>query len=531
MDKIYYNGNIRAMDAEGSVCSAIGIEEGRICFLGSDEEALGLDAAERIDLAGKTVLPGLIDSHLHLLNYAFVKGSYRMGSATSIAEIIEEGKRRIEAGLEEGVWLYGRGWNHDNFTDEQRFLTRFDLDQISTEVPILFIRNCGHVAAVNSLACEKVLASKGIEAYLDQIDVEKGILTEASVKSCYNVMAEPSVTRVKELILGAQGDFAKCGITTIGSDNFLSLPGRNPYTIMQAFNELEEEGALTLRVQEQASFTCCEDLATFLDRGYRAGGKGDFYSIGPVKLFQDGSLGARTARMNEPYDGTDTCGTIVHPQEELDELVDLAYRSGMSLLVHAIGDKASDMVMDAYQKAIDKHGRRDARLAINHLQLVSEDLFDRMNEYDILAFIQPVFVASDKGMVADLVGEERAGRSYAWKTMLDKGLILCGGSDAPVESFDVLENVEIALTRDKIGECTEGWHPWEKLTIDEALRAFTIDNAYGMFLEDKLGSLEIGKLADLAVLSADPYETDPHRIHEIKVVRTVVGGKEVYVNE
>ena len=115
--------------------------------------------------------------------------------------------------------------------------------------------------------------------------------------------------------------------------------------------------------------------------------------------------------------------------------------------------------------------------------------------------------------------------------MLDKGLILCGGSDAPVESFDVLENVEIALTRDKIGECTEGWHPWEKLTIDEALRAFTIDNAYGMFLEDKLGSLEIGKLADLAVLSADPYETDPHRIHEIKVVRTVVGGKEVYVNE
>lgn len=531
MDKIYYNANIRAMDEAGSIYSAIGIEGNRICFLGSDEDALGREAKERIDLAGMTIVPGLIDSHLHLLNYAFVKGSYRMASAASIGEIVEEGRRRIADGLEEGAWLYGRGWDQNRFTDEPRFLTKDDLDRISTEVPILFIRNCGHIAAVNTLGLEKVLASKGIDAYLSQIDTEQGLLTEASVKACYNVMSAPSVSRIKEFILGSLPDFAEHGITTVGSDNFLSLPGRDPYAIMQAFHELEEEGALTLRVQEQASFTNCDDLRVFLGKGHHTGEGSALYNIGPVKLFQDGSLGARTALMNEPYDGTDTCGTMVHPEEELQELVDVAYENGNGLLIHTIGDKASDMVMDAYEKAIQKYGKKEARLAINHLQLVSEDLFDRMKSYDILAFIQPVFVASDKAMVTGLVGEERAGRSYAWKTMKDKGLVLCGGSDAPVESFDVLENVEIALTRDRIGECTEGWHPWEKLSIDEAMRAFTIDNACGMGMETCIGSLEIGKLADFTVLGADPYGADPHEIHKIPVERTIVDGKEVYIHE
>ena len=172
----------------------------------------------------------------------------------------------------------------------------------------------------------------------------------------------------------------------------------------------------------------------------------------------------------------------------------------MQLLIHAIGDKASDMVCDAYIKAIEKYGRRDSRLAINHLQIVSDDLFDKMKEYGILAFIQPVFVASDKGIVAGLTGEGPAARSYLWKTMLDKGLVCCGGSDAPVESFDVLENIQIAVTRDKIGEVTDGWHPQEKLTVDEAVSLFTTGNAYEAFEEDIRGSLEVGKLADMTVL-------------------------------
>ena len=529
MDRVYYNGTIRTMDPQGRVFSAVGIRGGEIAFLGTDAEAQAFPEAEKTDLGGKTVLPGFIDSHLHLLNYAFVKSSYRMAGVSSIAEVIREGRRRIADGpIAEGEWLYGRGWDQNAFADEPCYLTRDDLDLISTEVPILFIRNCGHLATVNSAGLEKVLASPGIGPYLDLIDREKGILTEASVKSCYNVMKKPSVARIKEMILNVQDDFARCGITAVGSDNFLSLPGRDGDSVMQAFRELEAEGKLTLRVQEQPSFTSFEDMKAFLDAGYRTGDGGGFYRIGPVKLFQDGSLGAKTALMNEPYCGDDSCGTMLHDEEDLGKLVDHAYSHGMQILVHTIGDKASDMVAAAYAHAIDTYGKRDARLAINHLQLVSPGLFDKMKEYDMLAFIQPVFVASDKGIVGCLVGEERAARSYAWKTMLKKGLTICGSSDAPVESFDVLANIEIALTRDRIGEHTEGWHPEEKLTIDEALRAFTCDNAYGMFEEKRLGSLEPGKRADLVILDRDPYETEPHGLHEIRVAATLVDGKEVY---
>ncbi|MBQ6662844.1 MAG: amidohydrolase [Firmicutes bacterium] len=532
MDKIYYNGKVRAIDKENRVYEAIGIQDGRIAFLGSNEEARELPAAEKTDLNGKTVLPGFIDSHLHMLNYAFVKSSYRMAGADSIEGIIAEGRRRLAGGgFGGGKWLYGRGWDQNLFREENRFLEMADLDRISTEVPILFIRNCGHIAAVHTPALEQVLASPGIEAYLSQIDQERGLLTEASVKSCYNVMKKPTVAEIREMILNVQEDFVRCGITMIGSDNFLSLPGRDGDAIMQAFSELEAGGQLILRVQEQPSFTALADLERFLAAGHRTGDGGDYYRIGPVKLFQDGSLGARTALMNEPYEGTEETGTMIHDQEELQALVDSAYRAGCQILVHTIGDKASDMVAAAYAQAIETYGKRDARLAINHLQLVSPGLFDKMKEYDMLAYIQPVFVASDKGIVEGLVGKERADRSYAWKTMLKKGLTLCGGSDAPVESFDILANIETALTRDRIGECTEGWHPEEKLTMEEAMRAFTIDNAYGMFEEDRVGSLEIGKLADLVILERDLFTEDPHRLHEIGVAATVVGGREVYCKE
>ena len=176
----------------------------------------------------------------------------------------------------------------------------------------------------------------------------------------------------------------------------------------------------------------------------------------------------------------------------------------------------------------EKYGRRDSRLIINHLQVVSPDLFEKMKKYDIVGYIQPVFVASDKDVIEKLMGKEVAARSYMWKTMADAGILCCGGSDAPVESFDVLSNIQLAVTRDRIGEDTGGWHPEEKLSVDEALRLFTINNARGSFTEDKRGSLEVGKDADITILEEDIYRTDPHRISEIKIEAAIVAGKEVY---
>mgnify|MGYP003374369660 FL=1 len=530
-DRIYYNGVIRTMDEQRNVCSAIGIRDGKIAFLGNDEQAASLMAAEKTDLKGSIMLPGLTDSHLHMLNYAFVKQSYHMTGATSIAEIISHGCQIADEmkGEDHENWIYGRGWNEDNFTDEKRALNRFDLDKISTERPILFIRVCGHKAAVNTKGLEMVLGLKQTADYIDQIDQENGILTEASIKLCYDAMNEPTVENIKEMILFAQKDINARGITGVDSDNFLSLPGRKSAGIIKAYKELEKEGKLTLRVREQASFTAFEHMKAFIDAGYRSNDGGDYYKIGPVKLYQDGSLGARTALMNKPYVGTDDeYGIAVHDREDLENFVDYAYKNDMQMLIHAIGDKASDMICDAYIKAIEKYGRRDSR-AINHLQIVSNDLFDRMKEYGIMAFIQPVFVASDMDIVENIIGKEATDRSYMWKTMMDKGLVCCGGSDAPVENFDVLENIQIAVTRDKLGQVTEGWYPEQKLSVDEAVRLFTIGNAYEAFEEDIRGTLEIGKNADMTVLDRDIFEIEPHEISKVSVLKTIVGGREVYV--
>lgn len=530
LEKIYYNGKIYSIDEQNTAYTAIGIEKGKIAFLGSDEEALRQDAAEKIDLDGKTMVPGFVDSHLHLLNYAFVAQSYKMNDAESVEEIVQQGRaisEQMDAKGDTG-WLYGRGWNELNFTDEKRVLTKHDLDMISTERPILFIRVCGHAAAVNSKALEIVMNLEQTKDYIDQIDEENGILTEASVKLCYNGMKEPSVEQIKEMILFAQKHLNKAGITGVESDDFLSLPGRNSQRIIKAYQELEAEGKLTLRVREQASFTDFDHMKAFIDSGYRTGDGGDYYTIGPIKLYEDGSLGARTALMNEPYLGTDTFGTAVHDQEETDKLVDYAYKNGMQILIHAIGDKASDMVCNSYEKAIEKYGERDSRLGINHLQVVSEDLYDRMKKHNMVAYLQPVFVAGDKAIIAKLMGEKVAARSYMWKTAMEKGLICGGGSDAPVEDFDILKNMQIGVTRDCIGEKSEGWHPEEKLTISDVVRMFTINNAYVAFQENVRGSLEIGKDADMTVLTDDIFETEPHKISEIKIDRTIVGGKEVY---
>lgn len=531
-DRIYYNGVIRTMDEQRNVCSAIGIRDGKIAFLGNDEQASSLMAAEKTDLKGSSMLPGLTDSHLHMLNYAFVKQSYHMTGATSIAEIISHGCQIADEmkGEDSENWIYGRGWNEDNFTDEKRPLNRFDLDKISTERPILFIRVCGHKAAVNTKGLEIVLGLKQTADYIEQIDQENGILTEASIKLCYDAMNEPTVEKIKEMILFAQKDINARGITGVDSDNFLSLPGRKSAGIIKAYKELEKEGKLTLRVREQASFTAFEHMKAFIDAGYRSNDGGDYYKIGPVKLYQDGSLGAKTALMNNPYVGTDDeYGIAVHDRKDLENFVDYAYKNDMQMLIHAIGDKASDMICDAYIKAIEKYGRRDSRLAINHLQIVSNDLFDRMKEYGIMAFIQPVFVASDMDMVENIIGKEATDRSYIWKTMMDKGLVCCGGSDAPVENFDVLENIQIAVTRDKLGQVTEGWYPEQKLSVDEAVRLFTIGNAYEAFEEDIRGTLEIGKNADMTVLDRDIFEIEPHEISKVSVLKTIVGGREVYV--
>ncbi|MEG2679328.1 MAG: amidohydrolase [Oscillospiraceae bacterium] len=531
MDCLFYNAKIDTRDGAHTVAEAVGITGDRISFVGSRADGEKQNPAQRIDLEGAYVLPGFSDSHLHMLNYAFVESCYKMNGFTSIREIQE--KARVygaERGISGEKWLFGRGWNHEIFTDEHRFLTRQDLDEISTDYPVYFIRTCGHVAAGNTKAVERIMAMDKTKDYLQFIDAEKGVFLEASAKLAYDAMTPPTQSEVETLIeLGAR-DLNACGITAIQTDDFLSLPGRDPQTIINAYNNLQCKGRMNIRVYEHSVFSCREDMERYLGWGYRTGMGGPYYKLGPIKLLQDGSIGAHTALLRAPYaNGDHELGLQIHKTETFFALVQEAHDAGMQIAVHTIGDGALEMFIDAVEAAQKKNPRKDCRHGAVHAQITDRGLIERMAKDGILAYIQPVFIEDDMGVVERCVGDERTAGSYAWKTMLELGVHASGGSDAPVVRFNTLENMQMAVTRQKLDNTPEGgWIPDQKLTIDETIDLFTKAAAYSSFEEDVRGTVEVGKYADLVVLGRDLHQVEPTQIKNVPVLRTVIGGRTVY---
>lgn len=531
MDKLFYNAKVDTRDGAGTIAQAVGVTDDKIVFVGTTEEGEKLCPAERIDLNGAYVLPGFNDTHLHILNYAFVASAYLMFDKTSIKMLLEDAKTfAAEHGISGEKWLFGRGWNHELFTDEKRFLTRKDLDAISTDYPVYFIRTCGHVAAANSKALEKIMALEKTKQYAHFIDEENGVLLEASVKLVYDAMIPPTQDEVETLIqLGAR-DLNACGITGIQTDDFLSLPGRDPQTIINAYNNLQCKGKLNVRVYEQSAFTKKEDMERFLSWGYRTGMGGPYFKIGPIKLLQDGGLGAHTALLRQPYaDAPDELGLQIHDTETFYAMIKEAHDMGMQIAVHTIGDGALEMLLDALQAAQKDNPREDCRHGGVHTQITDRGLIERMAKEKVIAYIQPIFIEDDIGVCERCVGPERTAGSYAWKTMLELGVHISGGSDAPVMRFNTLENIQTAVTRQKMDGYPEGgWLPDQKLTVDEAIDLFTKNAPYSTFEETVRGTIEVGKYADMVVLGQDIHEVAPNNIKDIPVLRTIVGGRTVY---
>lgn len=532
MDYLYYNGTIRTMNDDRDVVQAIGIQDGRIAFVGTNEEAKSISATEKIDLEGKFVLPGFDDSHMHLLHYSFINRAFPLLGVNSLQKILENAKAYVAENQPwpEGKWLFGRGWNHEFFEDEKRFITRHDLDKISTDIPIIFIRVCGHIAAANSLATELMLAHPKAPGMMDKIEPENGLFKEAALKISYEIMAPPTQPEIEDMILYGVEHMNRAGLTTVQTDDFMSLPGKDWKTISAAYQNLEKQGKLNMRINNQASFATPGELKAFLDTGFYKEPKGDRFKIACIKIFQDGSLGARTALLREDYEGyPGERGIMMHDQDELNDMVSMAHDAGLPAVTHCIGDKAADMMIDAVEYALKKNPRPDHRHGIVHLQITDMNILERMKELGMTAMVQPVFSGYDMDIVADRVGKKRESTSYLWKTLIKMGIHSSGGSDAPVERFDVLENIQIGVTREKLtGGPENGWMPEERLSVDEALRMFGYEAAYASFDEHQKGTLEVGKLADLVVLGEDICTVDPHNIKDIPVLKTIVGGKVVY---
>lgn len=538
MDLILLNGKVITMDGLHPSAEAVAVKDGKIYAAGLNSEMLALkeDATAIIDLEGKLLVPGFNDSHMHLLSFATTLEKVDLTSSASIDELIEKlGAFISKSPLKPGQWIQGWGWNHDRF-DVNRFPTRYDLDRVTTDYPICITRACCHVAVVNS----KALEIAGITGDTSQIeggyfDIDEkgeplGIFRENALTLVYGKIPVPGVEDIKRLIhMGAKTALAQ-GITSLQTDDFNAVPGNDYEKILKAYRELDEEKMLPVRINQQCLLSSPESLGKFLKSGYMTGAGTEFFKIGPLKILADGSLGARTAYLQEPYaDDPSTRGIPVYTQEEMDNLVITAHKSGMQVAVHCIGDRTMYMAFESIEKAQKEKPRKDARHSIIHCQITDKTLLDKFKDLDVVAHIQPIFLDYDLHIAESRVGAEKAGTSYNWKGMFDRGVHVACGSDCPVEPFNVLKGIYCAVTRkDLKGYPEGGWFPEQKLTIDQALYGFTLGAAYASFEEDIKGALTPGKLADMAVLSEDIYSIDPDSIKDVEVLMTFVGGKLVY---
>ena len=530
---LFNNGNVLTLEEQGTAEAFI-IRQGRFFAVGSNDEMSNLAEVkeEVIDLKHKTVVPGFCDGHMHFLNYATTKDRINISMVKSIEELISKTKDYIkEKNIANDEWVISGGWN-DNCFAERRFLTRYDLDKISNEHPIIFTRVCGHIAAVNSKALEILNITKYTESpvggIIDKSSGEPtGILRENALNLALNYFPIMKKEEIKRVLTESFKDAVKVGLTTIHTDDLGQASSLT--NLLSAYRELEMENSLPIRVTLQIHSPTVDSIKFATSLGLRTGIGSDLLKIGPIKIYQDGSLGGRTAAMEESYFDTSSRGVIIYSQNQLNELTLDAHKAGFQIAIHGIGDRAMNMILKSYENIQYVCGEGDYRHTLIHCQFTNDKILEKFNKLKIVANVQPSFVMTDYPIVEKAVGTVRSEKSYAWREIINHSIPLAFSSDAPIESFNPIWGIYAAVTRKDIqGDPKGGWHNNQQLTVYEALKAFTIGSSYMNFEENIKGSILKGKLGDFVVLSEDITNYEKNNIKNIKVLKTYVGGKEVY---
>jgi predicted amidohydrolase YtcJ len=530
-DTVLYNGKIHTQDDQQPIVSALAIRDGKVVALGADDDLDG--AGQRVNLGGRVVIPGLIDAHAHLSWYADTLHYVDLRGTTSPKEAVERVAERVRT-TPAGEWVRGHGWVQESWPGGA-FPTAAQLDAAVPDHPLYLTTQSLHAAWVNSRA----LRLAGVAAETpdppggtigrDESGEPNGMLFEASaMRLVQDVIPPPSLETMAERVRQAIARAHRGGLTGLHDfDGALAF---------QAYQLLKERGELTLRIVKNI-------LGPLLDHaielGLRWGFGDDFLRIGGVKTFADGALGPRTAWMIEPYeDEPDNYGICVTDPEEMMENVRKASEAGLPSTIHAIGDRAVHQVLNVYETVRAEEAARGVspsqmRHRIEHVQLIHPDDAPRLAVLDVIASMQPCHATSDMHR-ADAYWGDRADYSYNTRLQIEQGARVAFGSDAPVEPIEPLPGIHAAVTRRR-ADGTPGPEGWRAglagnrlLTVDEAVRGFTTGPAYAAGMEDRLGRLSPGCLADLAVLDRDIYTCDPMAIHETVVLGTMVGGRWVY---
>ena len=545
-----------AMLIDGDTITAVGSDAEILAQIREISSGTGSDAVTTVDLAGRCVLPAFNDSHCHLLATGLNEVRLDLRGVRSCEEIVARGRAYLaSAALAPDDWIVGYGFDQNLF-DDKRLPDLSTAEAISPDRPVFLDRVCGHVGAVNRAALaiagydENTVITGGVLAR-DENGKLNGILKEAALDKMRRLIPQPSPAMLEAALLHAMRNANRFGLASVQTDD---LESAALDSVIALYHKLEAEGRLTLRIYEEIQQPRVPQLQSFLDRGLRTGDGDDFFRIGNIKLLTDGSLGARTAYMRDPYaDAPETAGVAVYTQDSLNEVVSLAHRNGMQVAFHAIGDGAIEQVVRSVEYANRTEGKariglmpeneiypkKDSTLKqtsspsshrhrIVHCQFIGEDLLARIKEAGLCADIQPPFTASDYPIVDARVGVKRSDWSYVWRTMAEAGIPLGGGSDSPVETMNPIWGIDCAVNRTDLTHLPEdGWHASQCLTVPQAVSLYTRGSAYTEFSEHRKGQIAEGMLADFIVLSEDIFEVETRRIRDIQVTETYVGGRPV----
>lgn len=530
---VLYNGNFITQDQNHPRATALAILGEKIVAVGQTPQILETYRSspfksDWIDLKGKTVLPGLTDAHLHLQKLSLSLQKIDCETETlqaCLARVAERAKN-----LPVGEWILGHGWNQNRW--QTGFGDASDLDRVAPHHPVFLTAKSLHAAWVNSLA----LGKAGIHAQTPdppggsiqrrRDGTPSGILFEKAMQLVAQCIPAPGAHQLKQAILAAQATLLRLGVTCVHD-----FDGRECFSALQ---ELHQEDLLTLRVIKNLPGELMEEAIAL---GLRSGFGDDCLRLGSLKFFADGALGPRTAAMFEPYFGEpENRGALLLDSETLTEMGSLAVQNGWSLAIHAIGDRANHEVLDAFQnlRRIEQESASttSARLRhrIEHVQVLHPQDLHRLAQLNLIASMQPFHATSDMEMAERFWGKQRNRYAYAWRTQLDQGVVLAFGSDAPVEVPNPFWGLHAAVTRLQAdgSPTAEGWIPEEKISLAEALHAYTTDAACAVGLENRLGKLSPSFYADLIVLDQDPFAISPYELRDLQPCATMVAGKWVW---
>jgi len=527
-DLVIVHGHVWTVDAERPRAEAVAIRDGRIVAVGSDAEIakwIG-PATKKIDAQGKSVLPGFIDAHVHFTTGGGEISSVHLRDANTPQEfarrIGEQAKK-----LPKGEWMLGGTWDHELWGGTP--LPAHDwVDSLTPDTPIFVTRYDGHMAMANALALRLARVTReakdppGGTIVRDKDGNPTGLLKDAAMDLVYRVIPAPTEEQLLRRIHAGLDEARRFGVTSIHDISSTAD--------VRAYQTLAARGELTLRIYCITPLPQWEAPAT---AGIRAGFGNDWIHLGALKGFADGSLGSTTALFEQPYnDAPETSGLpneMMLPEGNMLKMALGADKAGLQLVVHAIGDKANRIMMDVYTEVAKQNGpRSDRRWRIEHAQHLRPEEFARFAQLGVIASVQPFHAIDDGRWAEKRIGHDRAKTTYAFRTFLDHGVRLAFGSDWTVAPLNPMLGLYAAVTRATLdGKNPGGWFPEQKLTLEEAIQAYTIGSAFAEFQEQEKGSLTPGKFADVVVLDSDLFAMAPGKIKDATVRYTIVSGKVV----